>query len=287
MEIAVIADLHGNYEAFKACVSYLANRSIEAILFLGDYVGEFGFPQQTMALLKQLDESYTCHWIKGNKEDYWLKQQASSEALWKEYDSTTGSLYYTYHQLTPDDLAFFASLPITRDVHFPGYPPITLCHGSPLKVNQPLLINDEDTQRILASCPGDLIVCGHTHIQQVITGNNRRAINPGSIGVPLYSQQKTQFMILHGEEGQWREEFISLNYAMELEIERLSQSGLSLYAPYWTKTTIQILRHGNDSHARVLSLAMAYCEQERGECIWPFIPEIYWERAYRELYEKK
>jgi len=29
---------------------------------------------------------------------------------------------------------------------------------------------------------------------------------------------------------------------------------------------------------------MNYCREEQGECIWPKIPEKYWEKAYVEVF---
>ena len=48
MEIAVFSDIHGNYEAFKQCVDLVLGRGIRTFIFLGDYLGEFPYPQKTM-----------------------------------------------------------------------------------------------------------------------------------------------------------------------------------------------------------------------------------------------
>ena len=75
MEIAVFSDIHGNYEAFKQCVDLVLGRGIRTFIFLGDYLGEFPYPQKTMGLLYALKEAYTCFFVKGNKEDYWIDRK--------------------------------------------------------------------------------------------------------------------------------------------------------------------------------------------------------------------
>lgn len=65
------------------------------------------------------------------------------EKGWNEFDSTTGSLYYTYHNLKPRDLEFFKSLPYKKELELEGLLPITICHGSPRKVNEKLLKTGE------------------------------------------------------------------------------------------------------------------------------------------------
>ena len=72
MEIAVLSDIHGNYVALERCVRYALERGIETFLFLGDYLGDLAYPQKTMQFLYSLKETYSCSFIKGNKEDYWL-----------------------------------------------------------------------------------------------------------------------------------------------------------------------------------------------------------------------
>ena len=48
MKIAVLSDIHGNFEALKACVSYALEKGVTTFWFLGDYLGEFAYPQRTI-----------------------------------------------------------------------------------------------------------------------------------------------------------------------------------------------------------------------------------------------
>ena len=54
MEIAVFSDIHGNYVAFQRCLDYVLARNINTFIFLGDYLGEFPYPQKTMEMLYNL-----------------------------------------------------------------------------------------------------------------------------------------------------------------------------------------------------------------------------------------
>lgn len=56
------------------------------------------------------------------------------------------------------------------------------------------------------------ILCGHTHVQRELRFGKKVTWNPGSVGVPLESGGKTQFMILHGVDNSWQQEFLSLDY---------------------------------------------------------------------------
>ena len=93
-------------------------------------------------------------------------------------------------------------------------------------------------------------------------------------------------MILHGENGQWREEFVSLDYDKETVVSQLEESGLSLHAPGWCRITTHALRNTtlkDIGHAQVLWRVMELCRQDTGECNWPDIPEKYWDAALAEF----
>ena len=283
MKITVLSDVHGNYVALKKCIEYSISEGVHIFIFLGDYVGELGYPQKTMNIINVLKENYKCYFIKGNKEDYWINYQKNNEEGWKEYDSTTGSLFYTYKNLTQKDLDFFTELSYTENICIKGYPSITICHGSPNRVSEKLLPDSENTFSIMEQNENSIILCGHTHIQNVIEHNGKIVINPGAVGVSLHGAGKSQFAILMGENGAWKYEFVDLDYDIDKVIEGLDSSGLTENAPSWCEVTKHLLKTGELSHGSVLARSIALCEQDRGTCEWPDIPEKYWKIAVAEM----
>lgn len=283
MDIAVLADVHGNYVALERCLEYAFSRNISTFFFLGDYVGELAYPERTMKILYDVNKRYTCYFIKGNKEDYWLKYRAGGEIGWEDKNSASGSLLYTYKLLTARDLDFFTQLQQVREITVGDMRAITICHGSPNNVNEKMLPNDDKTMEIMNSVKTSLVLCGHTHIQRKIVHNEKCVLNPGAVGVPLFSEGKTQFLILHGNDGIWSEDFISLEYDVDRVIKDMHEVKLDMHAPYWELITENILRGGNISHGKILSRAMELCRDETGDCVWPYIPEKCWVKAVNEL----
>lgn len=279
MNIAVLSDIHSNYLALQECLHYALERHINTFFFLGDYLGDLAYPQRTMEILYELNQQYTCYFIKGNKENYWIDYRRSGEQGWKEIDSTTGCLLYTYNHLSDKDIGFFETLPHQQEITIPDMPTITICHGSPYSVNEKLLPNDPKTCALLEKHPTSFILCGHTHHQMKIEQNSKTIYNPGSVGMPLHSNGKAQFLILHETDHAWQEEFISLEYNVTKVVSELQEAGLDRKAPFWCKVTEKILQKGDISHGTVLAKAMSLCEQENGVCNWPDIPEQYWERV--------
>ncbi len=129
-------------------------------------------------------ENWHIYWLNHTEEDI-------KTGFWKEFDSTTGSLFYTYSHLTERDFKFYRELPISRRLIFAGLPQITICHGSPYKVSEKLLPDDGRTFEIMEQTNTPFILCGHTHRQGKIIHNRKFILNAGAVGVPLESNGKS------------------------------------------------------------------------------------------------
>lgn len=292
-----MADIHGNYVALEHCMELCKKRGIETYFFLGDYAGELACPEKAMEMLFEIKEKYDCYFVRGNKEDYWKDYHDRGETGWKEYDSTTGSLYYTYHQLSQKSMDFYNTLPIQQRVKIGNFPEMTICHGSPYKTNEKMLPNQDRTFEMMKDNDTNVIFCGHTHIQGSIEHEGRYVLNTGALGVSLFAEGKAQFMILSDDmdsvdnsldwvyvkELRFKYAFLSLTYDVEQVIDDLHEAGLDKYAPCWCKITEYLLHKGDVAHGYVLNRAMALCREAEGECIWPNIPEKYWQQAVKEM----
>ncbi len=286
MEIAVLADIHSNYVALDTCMEYARDRGITKFIFLGDYVGELSYPERTMERIYRYREAYDCVFIRGNKEDYWPRYRDGGEKGWKEYNSTTGAMYYAYHHLTKEDIRFFESLPCLRRLRYDSLPELIACHGSTEGGRDAMPMGSARAREVLEQADADYILCGHTHIQGKTVHVGRTALNPGAVGVPLKADGKTQFAILHGENDAWREEFISLDYDRERVVRELDESGLAARAYHWCKITKLLLENKlpeKIGHARLLERTMELCRQGEGVCHWPDIPDQYWDMALAEI----
>ena len=284
MKIAVIADIHGNDQALVTCLEYLKDKDIDAFFFLGDYTGEFPGIERTMETLYRLREEKECHFIRGNKEEYQLSGLGEGHPEWDDYPSTIGMIRYGNDHLTEKDTVFFRELPIMKSVKFQDLPEIVICHGSPRKVNEKFTEDERKLEEVLAQVQADYVVCGHTHKRKKMNVGKKHIWNPGSLGASIDPPYDYRFMILHGEEGVWVPEFVSLKADEELLIRKMHEAGLYEIAPYWTKMTEHMLRGGGaDTHGMLLEKAMRICVETYGECIWPKVPEECFRKAFEEM----
>ena len=107
MKIAVMSDIHGNYIALQRCLAHALEQNVDAYIFLGDYLGEFPYPQRTLEILYELKQNASCIFIRGNKEDYWLNRRKDQNCDWKSGNRSVMAMIYNYNSLNAKDLDFF------------------------------------------------------------------------------------------------------------------------------------------------------------------------------------
>lgn len=56
MKIAVLSDIHGNYVALQKCLEDAEKNNVDCYFFLGDYLGEFPYPQKTMKIIYDMQK---------------------------------------------------------------------------------------------------------------------------------------------------------------------------------------------------------------------------------------
>lgn len=282
MKIAVLGDIHSNHTALETCITHALERGVDEFIFLGDYISDCSYPQKTMRIIYDMGKKYTCRFICGNREDYMLHHRKDSQEVWT-YSSTSGSLRYTYENLTAADLDFFESLNISGFYEKEGFPSFCYCHGSPASSREYLSGDKEKLEKILKDVDVDLLIGAHTHIQESVTVGNKKWVNPGSVGVPIGHGGKSQYMILHGTKSGWQEEFFQLEYDVDAVVKEYELSGLDQKAPWWTRLNRHLLYTGEDHSAACIKLARELCEEAGEEVNGLDIPEKYMEMAVKKL----
>ncbi|URZ05809.1 metallophosphoesterase family protein [Clostridium felsineum] len=277
MKIAVLSDIHSNHIALETCISYIQKRNIKNFLFLGDYVSDCPYPSKTMKLIYELIDNYNCLLIKGNREEYLLNHMYNNNT-WK-YSSSTGTLLYTYENLTLKDFNFFKSLAIHGQFSNYGYKAFNYCHGSLTSSHEKLLSNTLFTQKILSELKTDMLICGHTHEQGTYEYAGKKLINPGSVGIPSHHNAKAQFAILHGNKYGWEEEYIRLDYDKASVINEFEKSKLNKKAKVWSRLSRYNILTGIDYGENCVNLAKKLHHRKNIDSVLSDIPEKCWEKA--------
>ena len=280
-DFAVFSDIHGNHSALQAAIDFAMGRGITNFVLLGDYVTDCPNPQKTLEKIYVLKQYFNTFIIRGNREEYLLNYRNNGEVGWRK-GSASGSLLYTYENLTGKDFDFFESLPNYGIYELKGFPGFEYCHGSPTNTSELMFREKRNTKKVLSHLKTGMLLHGHNHVQDTYIYRGKKGVNPGSIGIPWYHGGKTQFCIIHGGTKGWEEEYVQLEYDRKEILREFKESDLCKVAPAWAAVTMHTIRTGIDLNQTVLLRAMRLCEQERGSVKWPNIPEKYWAIALKE-----
>ena len=285
IRLAIISDIHSNHIALDRSIEAAKEKGAAEFLFLGDYLGELAYPERTLDRIRELKKEYPCTFIRGNKEDYWIDHAAGRHADWTWENGTSGSgmLRYTFDRLSPEDIDSFAGMPIMKVMKYEGMPDFVICHGSPFKANESLREDFDYIDALTDRFETELTVCGHFHIQTQYIRNGRRIVNPGSVGIPLKSGGRTQFMMLYGENGVWTPEFLTLEYDVNAAIREMDEENLNKQAPAWYRVTKAVIKGRETSQMTVLTRAAELFKNLENGSDWRNIPEKYWDMALAEF----
>lgn len=284
MTVAALSDIHSNHPAFLACIQEALRRGAEGFVFLGDYVSDCAYPQRTLETIYGLNMKYPCRIIRGNREEYMTDYRASGEKGWKD-GSSSGSLLYTYENISSRDLDWFAGLNYKGFDSFPGCPPLAYCHGSFRKTRDRLLQGDPATKEMLNEIKASMVLCGHIHRQVAYTAENgTRVVSVGSVGMANGIAGCAQMALLHYSGGTgWQEELLSVEYDVSDTLREIEECGLAGRAPVWVKMIRHQLLTGENKFSGVMNRACELCRESTGKMEWPDVAEKYWEQAAAEL----
>lgn len=278
MRIAVMGDIHSNHIALEACMQWVYRNNIDGIAFLGDYISDCPYPQKTMRILRNIPEVFMTWFVRGNREDYMLDHRHNLTDEWRR-SSQSGSLLYTYQNLSGSDLRFFEAMPIGMEVKLDGYPPFSICHAT-MQSNRRLLYSDSpDMPKFFEEFATELLVCGHCHEAYVRSQGGRTIVNAGTVGNPVHGQRGATLVLLESDGGSWRFEHINVPYDRQAVIDEFTESGLIYFADVWSRAYIAALKTGINYSYECVKLVERYCE-ETGE---DFSCEELWQRAADEL----
>ena len=207
MKIAIISDIHGNYEALFSVLEKAKKESVEHLLILGDIVGYYYHPDKVLNLLAQ----WSYDMIKGNHEqilENLVKDSTLSEAVRLKYGSGHQE---AINKLTEDQLELLFDLPETKSVNVDEIS-FLLSHGSPWASDY--YIYPDSNNEVFKKCDIEtfnFVLIGHSHYSFAIGNENSILINPGSVGQSRQNGGKASWCILNTNNSCFQ--FLSTDYS--------------------------------------------------------------------------
>lgn len=202
MKIGVFSDVHGNLEAFEACLERLEKEGVEAYLNCGDIIG---YGPDSEACVGKLMTLSNVRSVLGNHDAIFLDQQL--EAFFN-FDAKL-ALDLSKKTLTDDSIRYISSIPvILREENY------TVVHGTPKDPIKEYFVSTKQFRSNYSYWTGPICFVGHTHLPFYMEGTDkdcsvhlikqneellvlkdgcRYIVNPGAVGKPRDNNPASSF----------------------------------------------------------------------------------------------
>lgn len=235
-QVAVLSDIHGNYDALTAVLDDIEQREIRKIIVAGDSTG----PTMQNQVFKTLMEKKV-PMIRGNGEQRIVRKNRAQipEHLWSQLSYARNR--WVYNDLDQSIKNFLEFLPEQRIIEYEGTTPIKVVHGSPRDTNYAQGILPEQTstdsqklalvhstisiEEAIRGLNEPVLICGHTHRPWVHHIEDKMVVNPGSVGNPCNGDPRADYAILTWRKDSWSVDHKAVSYDLESVFNRFQNTG--------------------------------------------------------------
>ncbi len=228
MRYAIIADIHGNLEAFQTVLDDIKSQNIQQVVCLGDVVGYNANPKQCLDIVRGMNIPV----VKGNHDEYC----STDDALEGFNPHAAEAVLWTRNQLTADDRQWLRELKYSRMVGS-----FTIVHATLDAPQRWGYVFDK--LAAAASFPyqnTQLCFFGHTHVpvafmrDTAVRGGTyskfkvdpakKYFVNVGAVGQPRDNNPKSGYVVYDVEAGTI--ELRRLDYDIATTQKKIREAGL-------------------------------------------------------------
>lgn len=222
MRVAVLSDIHGNFQALESVMEDIKLNKCEKILCLGDLA--MAGPQPRMVI----------DYIRG--QNNWEVIQGNTDKLIadfspKVFEDVKNGFPVMAHALADDVLVieddkkeYLKNLPPQKSLVIDGVK-VLLVHGSPRRNNEDILpgMPLKEIEEMLIGVDEDIVFCGHTHMPAGYQTNSKQTVvNVGSVGRPMTPEPKACYVIADFQDGGFSIEHRFVDYDRETAAKIIS-----------------------------------------------------------------
>ena len=236
MRYALIADIHGNIEAFEAVLAHAQASGAERILLLGDMVGYGADPKAVLDRCMALLASGEAVAVLGNHDAV-----ACQRMPCPMNEEAQVAIEWTQARLKPRHVDFLRRLPLTYSEG-----PLFCVHASAWQPEQwHYIVSGRDAEQSLG-CAADAgwVFCGHVHVPALFyTGRDGGmfAFRPAD-DTPVLVATERRWLTVVGSCGQPRDGLAGARYLL---FDRETQRQRFMRVPYdWCQAAAKIKAAG-------------------------------------------
>lgn len=226
MLIALISDIHSNFEALEAVWKEI--KKADVIFCMGDLVGYGANPNEVVEFFKEQMKKREIFCVRGNHDnavafgiDWGFNPYARLAVRWHQQVMST------------ENLEFLRKLPIRQLFTDDTGRTYLLIHGSPrVPLDEYLFpwLPRSEFRDVLSHVKQDDLIVGHTHMQMLIEMEGRRIINPGGVGQPRDGDWRAAYAFIDTETQEV--EFKRVEYDIDKAVKKIINAGLPEFLAY-------------------------------------------------------
>lgn len=194
MKTAILADIHGNFEALKAVAADMEPFGVDRVVCLGDNVGYGPDPDDVVTFIRT--NAYES--VLGNHE-FALRDKRGRR--WLNFQAAENN-QHTEQLLSPENLEYSCSLPLFLQ-HENGY----FVHGFPKDSVFRYLQKQDDTRvkQLFEEYEASIFFVGHSHELQLVFEEEERIVRRELIKEKILLDPKKKYIVNCGSVGQPRD----------------------------------------------------------------------------------
>lgn len=227
MRVAIISDIHANWQALEAVLSDIEAQGCEKVLCLGDLALAGPQPSQVVKFVKNQPE-WTV--IQGNTDKFIGEFSPNIiEDLGAKFPVMAHALLDDVSVLSAEEKEYLKNLPPQKELEIKGVK-VLMVHGSPRRNNEDVLpeLPPEQIEEILQGVDASLVFCGHTHVPCGYQTDSRKTlVNVGSIGRPMTQNPEACYVVANFEGGAFSIEHRFVDYDRETAASIMKNRGFN------------------------------------------------------------
>lgn len=225
MKVAIISDIHGNFQALESVLDDMKSNHVEKVFCLGDLAMAGPQPRLIIELI--------------SKKTDWTVIQGNTDKMIADFSpeimENVKNVFPIMANALADDVYFIEdemkdylkNLPPQKELTVEGVN-VLLVHGSPRRNNEDILpdLPIKKVEEMIESTDADVIFCGHTHIPcGYQTSKKQTIVNVGSVGRPFTQNPKACYVIAEFQDGGFSIEHRFVDYDKEMAADILRARG--------------------------------------------------------------
>lgn len=180
--IAIISDVHGNYEALNRVLEQIDSMGITEIYCLGDVVGYYSQVNECCDELRIRNVQCTM----GNHDWYMVSGSKCPRSR-----AVNDCLNFQREIISEENMSWLSTFPVIINKN-----EMSMLHGGWLNPIDEYL---DATEVYFMNLTNRIFVSGHTHIQGIHSYKDKIYCNPGSVGQPRDGDNRAAFATFDGK----------------------------------------------------------------------------------------